>query len=77
MLFMAGIAFTIFMYCILIALVRRLINNDMYKLVYIILIVILAGISEDSFINSSMNIFFTIFITSNGLLLKGYKENLQ
>lgn len=77
MLFMAGIAFTIFMYCILIALVRRLINNDMYKLVYIILIVILAGIGEDSFINSSMNIFFTIFITSNGLLLKGYKENLQ
>lgn len=74
MLFMAGIAFTVFMYFILIILVRRLIKNNMYKLLYILLILILAGIVEDSFINSAMNIFFTIFITRTDLLLKSFKS---
>lgn len=74
LLFMAGIAFTVLMYYILITLVRRLIKKDMYKLVYIILIIILAGIVEDSFINSSMNIFLTMFMTSGYLLSDSFKE---
>lgn len=74
LLFMAGIAFTILLYWVLIILVKKLLENGMYKLLYIILIVILAGIVEDSFINSAMNIFLTIYMTSNGLLLKSFKE---
>ena len=75
LLFMSGILFTILIYLTLIFLIKRLIDNNMYKLVYVLLVIMLAGIIEDSFINSSMNVFFTIFITSGEMLATSFKSS--
>ena len=64
LLFMNGIVLTILVLCLISRLIFDLYKLDLYKQVYIILIIMISGITEDSFVNGAINIFFYILLTT-------------
>lgn len=62
LLFMYGIALSIFLMILFIIFTLKLINVKAYKLAYIFLIVMISGIAEDSFINPVVNIFLYLLL---------------
>lgn len=74
LLFMFGIIFSIFFLFLLLNFICKLINLKIYKLTFIILIAMLSGIFEDSFINPVVNIFLYLLLVNKNLLVKDFLQ---
>ena len=51
-----------------------MINCNMYLIVYIALVIVISGITEDAVINPIMNIFLPLLLMKNDLILKDFKK---
>lgn len=73
LLFMNGIVLTILIICLIYNLIFNLYKLGLYKQVYIVLIVMISGITEDSLVNGAINIFFYILLTTSMNLKDSFK----
>lgn len=65
LLYMSGIILTILMFYLITNLIFNLYKLGLYKQIYIILIIMISGITEDSLMNGSINIFLYILLATS------------
>lgn len=73
LLFMNGILLTVLIIYLISCLIFNLYKLELYKQVYIILIIMISGITEDSLVNGAINIFFYILLTTFVNLKSSFK----
>ena len=74
LLFIGGILLFLLFGVTFLLFLLRMINCNMYLIVYIALVIVISGITEDAVINPIMNIFLPLLLMKNDLILKDFKK---
>ena len=74
LLFMGGILLFLLFGVTFLLFLLRMINCNMYLIVYIALVIVISGITEDAVINPIMNIFLPLLLMKHDLILKDFKK---
>lgn len=78
LLYMGGILIYIFFTVVVALLLYRMIKNRLYLQIYVLLIILLSGISEDALVNLNINIFIPLIFTGSLMLRNSFiDKNLQ
>lgn len=75
LLFMGGLLLFLFLGLTLFIFVCKMINYKLYLLVYVTLVVIICGITEDSVVSTITNIFIPMLLMDDNIILKDFRMN--